>query len=68
MRYHRQTIHSFIFSTHSRRDSFSLTDYYRTTRLEQYGPYYRSSASARDLMVKTVERTNSCTIAHYFVA
>ena len=52
MPYLRRTIPSFVFSTPPRRDSFSLTDYYRDTRLEHYGPYYRSSDSARDLMVK----------------
>jgi hypothetical protein len=51
MPYRRGTFHSFIFPSHSRRDSFSLPDYYRQTRLEQYGPYYRSSESAQDLMV-----------------
>ena len=45
-----RTLPPFTFAT-SRRDSFTLPDYYRTTRLEQYGPYYRSSEPVQDLMV-----------------
>ena len=35
----------------SKRDSLAFPDYYRTTRLETYGPYFRSSEPVQDLMV-----------------
>ncbi|KAF8236223.1 hypothetical protein L208DRAFT_1391005 [Tricholoma matsutake] len=41
---------AFTSSSISKRDSFDLPDYYRTTRLEKYGPYYRTSQPTRDLM------------------
>ena len=52
MPFRRQTLPSFTFTTtSSSRNSFTLPDYYRSTRLEQYGPYYRSSEPVQDLMV-----------------
>jgi len=45
---------SFKFNNNSSRNSFSMPDYYRSTRREHFGPYYRSSQPARDLM-KTVD-------------
>ncbi|KAF8227036.1 hypothetical protein L208DRAFT_1406081 [Tricholoma matsutake] len=54
MPYYRRTLPLFTVSNPSRRESFTLPDYYRSTRIEQYGPYYRSSESARDL-IKTID-------------
>ncbi|KAF9462757.1 hypothetical protein BDZ94DRAFT_1260701 [Collybia nuda] len=48
----RRTLPSFSLAVSSRRDSFTLPDYYRRTRVETYGPYYRQSAP--DLM-KTID-------------
>jgi hypothetical protein len=45
------TFPSFTLVLSSKRDSFSLPDYYRTTRIEMYGPYFRPSQPAQDLMV-----------------
>jgi len=42
------------FTSPSGRDSFDLPDYYRSTRLETYGPYYRSPPPVVDLM-KTID-------------
>jgi len=48
---HRPTFPSLaLVLESSRRDSFTLPDYYRTTRLETYGPYFRSSEPVPDLM------------------
>lgn len=46
----RKILPSFTSIVSSRRESFSLPDYYRATRYEKYGPYYRESAP-QDLMV-----------------
>ncbi|KAF8231072.1 hypothetical protein L208DRAFT_1378281 [Tricholoma matsutake] len=54
MPYRRRTLSFFTVSDSSRRESFTLPDYYRSTRIEQYGPRYRSSESAQDLM-KTID-------------
>ncbi|KAF8227106.1 hypothetical protein L208DRAFT_334264 [Tricholoma matsutake] len=54
MPYRRRTLPFFTVSDSSRRESFTLPDYYRSTRIEQYGPRYRSSESAQDLM-KTID-------------
>jgi hypothetical protein len=46
----RRTIPSFKINN-SRRNSFTMPDYHRSTRREDFGPYYRSSQPAQDLMV-----------------
>jgi hypothetical protein len=50
------TFPSFTLALSSRRDSFTLPDYYRTTRLEMYGPYFRTPEPAQDLMVSREQR------------
>jgi hypothetical protein len=49
----RKTLPSFAFVVSSaRHESFDLPDYYRPTRHEQYGPYYKEQqGSAQDSMV-----------------
>lgn len=59
-----RTLPSFTLVVSSRRDSFPLPDYYRTTRVETYGPYYRQPEP--DLMVRIRSFIVLLTIAHSF--
>ncbi|KAF9459387.1 hypothetical protein BDZ94DRAFT_1268326 [Collybia nuda] len=50
----KKTFPSFSFVISSHRESFAMPDYYRPTRHEEYGPYYREVGPPQDLM-KTID-------------